>query len=141
MIDLIIATAVAAIAAVGFLAAMTNGQRLQKQTATYADASRVIAEVHALLRSGDLDARVAEFKASPTLTVNAVVAEVRFPAQLVAELLGAPIPAGWRYRDLDADGEVDLDTAASATASLVPVTVTARWTGGTATSSFFLTEP
>lgn len=140
LIETLIALVVATISIIGVLVSLGNGVQLQQQTGGYEAANRAIAEIHATLRSGDLDARVADFQSTPTQTIGGVDVRVSFPEQLLVDVLGTAVPVGWRYRDLTADGEVDLDPAATATVSLVPVSVTAVWAKGSMRTSFFLTE-
>lgn len=139
LIDTLMGLVVGTVAAFGLVTALAGGQRLQRNTAAYGSASRAIAEVHATLHNGDLDASVVAFKADPTIEIDSIDVEVRFPVSLLTDLLGgSPVPSGWRYRDLDGDGQVERDPAATGAAGLLPVTVVASWRGGSATSSFLV---
>lgn len=140
LLEIMVSIVVVVVAALGILMSLTSGVRLQQQTGDYAIANRAIAEVHATLRDGDLDTRIAEFKAAPITTIQNVSVEVRFPQQQLVDMLGTSIPAGWRYRDLNSDGDVDLDPSATLGRSLVPVTITARWGSSAMDTRFFLTE-
>lgn len=140
LIEVCLAMTIAAVAIGGLMAAAVSADRLQVQTRSYGLASRSFQQLHESFREGDLDARVAELKAAPDIELGTVTLTVSFPEQLLVDQLGAPVPAGWRYRDLDGDGEVELDAASTADSSLVPVSVEARWAGGVLRSRFLVTE-
>lgn len=141
LVEAMTALVAATIGALGLLASTTAGSKLQTQTEQYGRAARAIARVHETLRNGDLDARVAELRAAPSFELGEIALEVTFPEALLTNTLATPVPATWRYRDLDGDGQVELDAAATAESSLVPVAVTASWESGSMRSTFVVTEP
>jgi hypothetical protein len=140
VVEVLIALTVATMALLGLTSAMTAGSKLQQRTADYALASRTMREIHERLHTGNLDQRFVEFEATPTFDVERVTVTVSFPEQLLVDAIGGPVPAGWRYRDVDADGEVEQNVAAPSRASLLPVEVVLTWTGGEMRSSFLVTE-
>lgn len=141
VVEVCVALVVIVVGVLGILGSVTAGTKLQEQTRDYGRASRAVQTVHEELRRGDLDDRVAALMAEPSFRNGPIELEVEFPEQTLVDLIGGPVPEGWRYRDADGDGAVELDPAATATTSLVPVTVVARWNGGEMRSSFLVTEP
>lgn len=140
LVEVMMALVVSALGVMGLLGSMTAGAELQQDTQEYGQASRAARQVRENMRNGELDTRVAEYKNNGTFEVGPITVEVRFPEQVLVDMLGGPIPAGWRYRDLDGDGEVELDPAPTAEASLVPVSVVTSWNSGQMTTSFLVTE-
>lgn len=140
MVEVVVAMTVAAIALMAFTSTMAAGSRLQIQTQRYALASSAIRQAHERLHSGDIDARVAEYMADPVFAFGPHTVSVEFPEQVLIDLIGGPVPVGWRYRDIDADGQVDLNPLAPSRASLVPVSVTVTWANGEMNSNFLVTE-
>ena len=140
LIEVTIGMTIAVVGILGLMASVTTGSQLQEQTQHFGQASRAVQGVHEALRNGDLDDRVAEFKATPTFDDGELTVTVSFPEQVLVDATGSAVPVGWRYRDLDADGEVDLDAGATASASLLPVSVQVSWTNGEMASTFLVTE-
>lgn len=140
LIEVMIAMTVVTIASTGLLGAIGTGANLQQQNHAYSEAQRATRQVHESLRSGDLATHVAEFRQNPEFKSGDIRIEVRFPAQPLVDVLGRPIPDDWRYRDADNDGNVELNAASTARALLLPVEVTARWSGGEMKTSFLILE-
>lgn len=140
LVEVLVSLVIAVIAVMGLVASVTAGSQLQQQTRAYGQAQRAVQQVHESLRDGNLDGVVAAYQAAPTFQVGAVTVTVQFPEEVLVDVLGGPVPVGWRFRDLDADGEVDLDPAVTFSASLLPVRVLSTWSGGQARSSFLVTE-
>lgn len=140
LVELCIALTIAVISTFGLIGSMLSGSKLQQQTQEYGRANRAIQQVHESLRNGDLDERIQELKNDPEFEVGTILVEVSFPEQNLIDLLGTPVPADWRYRDLDNDGDVELVPGVADGASLVPVEILTSWTGGELTSSFMVTE-
>jgi hypothetical protein len=106
----------------------------------YSRASRLVSGVHERVHSGDIDARHQGYVAAPMFEDDGMTVEVSFPEQLLIDAVGGAVPAAWRYRDLDADGQVELNPASTSLASLLPVSVIVRWTGGVMRANFLVTE-
>ncbi|MFT5198414.1 MAG: prepilin-type N-terminal cleavage/methylation domain-containing protein [Planctomycetota bacterium] len=140
LVELCIALTIAVISTLGLMGSMLSGSKLQQQTQEYGRANRAIQQVHETLRNGDLDDRIAEYKADPVFALGPITVAVSFPAQNLIDLLGTPIPVDWRYQDTDNDGDVDLVAGVADGPSLVPVEVLTTWTGGQMSSSFMVTE-
>jgi hypothetical protein len=140
LVEVCIALTIAVISIFGVMGSLISGSQLQQQTQEYGRANRAIQQIHETLRNGDLDARVAEYKADADFDLGPISVQVRFPEQVLIDLLGGPVPVGWRYRDVDNDGEVDLDLGSTARASLVPVLVRTNWVGGELNSNFMVTQ-
>lgn len=128
------------IASTGLFGAIGTGANLQQQTHAYSEAQRASRQVHEDLRNGDLDAQFQEFRANPEFKSNDVQIEVRFPSQPLIDVLGGPIPDDWRYRDADNDGDVEFNAGSTARARLLPVQITASWSGGEMTTSFLILQ-
>jgi type II secretory pathway pseudopilin PulG len=73
---------------------------------------------------GDLVEQFHRYRAAPTFPANDLQVRVSFPAALLEQALGQPVPATARFRDLDGDGQVELDAAAADFVSPLPVQVT-----------------
>lgn len=112
------------------MTAVTNAD-LQQATAEHLAASNAARNVFERLRSGDLTQRYQEFAAAPDFAVGPLQVQVRFPEDLLVQVLGAAPGATATFRDLDGDGEVELDLAATEPASLLPVRVTVTGNGST----------
>lgn len=140
LIEVTVGLVVAMITILGLFSTLSASSSLRRQSRDFADACRAVQVVHESLRRPDLDAQVADYLAAPNFTLGEMEVEVRFPEEVLVDLLGGPVPAAWRYRDLDGDGTVELDPGSLETSSLVPVSVLVRWARGEMQSTFWVTE-
>jgi prepilin-type N-terminal cleavage/methylation domain-containing protein len=130
LVEVAVALTVVAVASTGLVSAIGAGARLHSATESYGAAERASRQIHEQFRAGDLVAEFASFSLEPQVQIGDVTVEVRFPASAVEAALGQPAPKQWRFTDLDGDGQLDFNAASTATGSILPVEVTALWSGG-----------
>jgi hypothetical protein len=140
MLEVMISLVVTMVAVLSLMTSVVANNDLQNRSRESSLAAREITALHEEFRNGDLDALFQQYTAAPTFQTGALSVAVNFPEAVLVEQLGGAPPAGWRYRDVDADGQLDLDPAATATSSLLAVTVSVTWPDGNQVASFLVTE-
>jgi hypothetical protein len=123
LIDTLLACVVLAVGIGSVTSTASRCTALQQETDDYERAHDESRNVFERLR-GDLVNRFQAYKAAPRYQARDLQVQLSFPAALLQQALGQPVPATARYRDLDGDGQVDLNPAGTDFVSPLPVQVT-----------------